>query len=613
MTTPPCSPRSSPRLDQLDQADRAAKRKERRDRAERQLQSDWYDAMHAQRSAFEAEGIGYMLNTEGKRRGISEWALWTGPASLVDQYGTTEIKDFFLRWPRLTLAEYKRRRHAAGRIQREEWRDRNEITERGHDDEHEHTEPQGPDWLTLKPAHFDTSLLPRKHRKPDPDALFTVADLVTAAPKTAQGGRDGRPAGPVQRAGIEAKGADMGLIGTAMRIDRALERGQQQRQDGDGTANGSIPAPADCSTEATELARLTEEELQQFGQQMLEEACRFTDRFSVMPSRAATWALALFAASNWIYQSFTETPRFHISALEYGAGKTRVMELVSLLCPNPQMMAKITGPALYHIIDERHPAPLCLDEADVIFGAGQRGEELRGILNAGYKYNGTITRVSKGEAADFSVYCPAMFAGKGKLPKSLDDRSVTIMMTRRRPGQQMDRFIPKMHDAMGRKIGLMLGAWATKIQGPAGDILWDDPPETLADRQVDILTPLYAIAQMAAGPWPERFAEIVTVLVLGGVATDEVSPGTALLAAIRDVWPEDTDRLATHQLAELLAEHESGEFAWPESQRAAELNARMRDMGIPPVPMWIGGKTMRGYDRTAIGESLTGNSVRDAG
>ena len=44
---------------------------------------------------------------------------------------------------------------------------------------------QGPDWLSLKPAHFNTGLLPRKHRKPDPDALFTVADLVTAAPKTA--------------------------------------------------------------------------------------------------------------------------------------------------------------------------------------------------------------------------------------------------------------------------------------------------------------------------------------------------------------------------------------------------------------------------------------------
>ena len=56
------------------------------------------------------------------------------------------------------------------------------------------TEPQGPDWLTLKPAHFDTSLLPRKHRKPDPDALFAVADLMTAAPKAKKASEmDGQP------------------------------------------------------------------------------------------------------------------------------------------------------------------------------------------------------------------------------------------------------------------------------------------------------------------------------------------------------------------------------------------------------------------------------------
>ena len=37
--------------------------------------------------------------------------------------------------------------------------------------------------------------------------------------------------------------------------------------------------------------------------------------------------------------------------------------------------------------------------------------------------------------------------------------------------------------------------------------------------------------------------------------------------AIRDVWPEDTERLPTHELAGLVAGHESGEFDWPESQR----------------------------------------------
>lgn len=351
---------------------------------------------------------------------------------------------------------------------------------------------------------------------------------------------------------------------------------------------------------APDLAHLADEELAEMGRRYLEEACQFIARFSVLPSRAAGYALVLFAAHCWIYQSFTETPRMHVSALTYGAGKTRVMKLVNLLCPNPQMMAKITGPALYHIIDERHPAPLALDEADAIFGPGTRAEELRGILNAGYEYSGTITRVSKGEAADYSVFCPVIFAGKGKLPPSLEDRSVTVMMAQRRPGQEMDRFVPKMHDAMGRQIGLMLGAWATRVAGPAGDILWNDPPEKLADRQVDILTPLYAIAQMAGGPWPERFAEIVDVLMLGGVSTDEVSPATALLTAILDVWPEDEERLPTHRLASLVAGHESGRFAWPESVQTGELNRRMRDLGIPPVPLRIGGNVMRGYDRAAV-------------
>ncbi len=36
----------------------------------------------------------------------------------------------------------------------------------------------GRDWTTMRPEHFDVRLLPKKHRKPDPDALFTVPDLL---------------------------------------------------------------------------------------------------------------------------------------------------------------------------------------------------------------------------------------------------------------------------------------------------------------------------------------------------------------------------------------------------------------------------------------------------
>ena len=47
------------------------------------------------------------------------------------------------------------------------------------------TTAQGRDWLEMTPGHFDASLLPRKHRKPEPDAMFSVADLVPSPPETA--------------------------------------------------------------------------------------------------------------------------------------------------------------------------------------------------------------------------------------------------------------------------------------------------------------------------------------------------------------------------------------------------------------------------------------------
>ena len=52
------------------------------------------------------------------------------------------------------------------------------------------TTQAGRNWLEMQPGHFDTSLLPRKHRKPEPAGLFDVADV---APSQS---RPGKPSGP---------------------------------------------------------------------------------------------------------------------------------------------------------------------------------------------------------------------------------------------------------------------------------------------------------------------------------------------------------------------------------------------------------------------------------
>ena len=39
---------------------------------------------------------------------------------------------------------------------------------------------RGRNWLEFKPGHFDRDKLPRKHRKPEADGLFSVADVAPA-------------------------------------------------------------------------------------------------------------------------------------------------------------------------------------------------------------------------------------------------------------------------------------------------------------------------------------------------------------------------------------------------------------------------------------------------
>ena len=45
---------------------------------------------------------------------------------------------------------------------------------------------QGRDWLDMGPAHFDAALLPARHRKPEPEGLFSVADVAPPRVKAAK-------------------------------------------------------------------------------------------------------------------------------------------------------------------------------------------------------------------------------------------------------------------------------------------------------------------------------------------------------------------------------------------------------------------------------------------
>jgi hypothetical protein len=95
-------------------------------------------------------------------------------------------------------------------------------------------------------------------------------------------------------------------------------------------------------------------------------------------------------------------------------------------------------------IDAERPT-LLLDESDAAFkGDREYAEALRGVLNSGHRRGGKTT-VCVGQGAeigfkDFSTFCPKAIAGIGKLPDTVQSRSIPIRLKRRAPGERIERF-----------------------------------------------------------------------------------------------------------------------------------------------------------------------------
>jgi putative DNA primase/helicase len=102
----------------------------------------------------------------------------------------------------------------------------------------------------------------------------------------------------------------------------------------------------------------------------------------------------------------------------------------------------MTVAALCRAIDKYAPT-LLIDEADTIFVNGGGNAELRGILNAGlYRSNAFVLRCSgeRHEPKVSSVWCPKAIALIGRLPATLEDRSIVIAMQRRTLEERVESF-----------------------------------------------------------------------------------------------------------------------------------------------------------------------------
>ncbi len=276
-----------------------------------------------------------------------------------------------------------------------------------------------------------------------------------------------------------------------------------------------------------------------------------------------------------------------------------LLDVVECLTPRSIRTENVTTAVLFRLVDGYQPT-LLIDEVDSFL---KDNEELRGALNAGHRRGGQMLRCEgdNHEVRAFKTFAPVALAGIGRLPGTLEDRSITIEMRRRKPTEQVTRFRRDRTSDLD-ELASMAARWVAdhEISLSTAD---PDAPETLHDRAVDNWRPLFAVADLAGGNWP-TLARQVAVLLSGGEAEQDASVRVQLLVDIKAIFDGgERDQLPSAFICEQLAGMEAS--PWPEWRHGKPITVRqlarqLAPFGIVPGTIRTETATARGYKREAF-------------
>jgi hypothetical protein len=339
------------------------------------------------------------------------------------------------------------------------------------------------------------------------------------------------------------------------------------------------------------------------GAELLDDLRTFVGRFVAAPLPEALDAIVLWAAHAHMSGFFYTSPRLALLSPEPGSGKTRVLEVLYPVVARPMFSFSASPAAIFRkLAQEDHT--LLFDEVDTIFtrkGKDDGNEDLRALLNAGYRRGATIPRCvgPRHEVQEFGVFAPVALAGLGDLPDTIMTRSVIVRMRRRAPSERIEQFRMRIHEPQGAELRDRLAAWA-EVVGPQVGEAWPELPAGVVDRDAEIWEPLLAVADAAGGHWPAT-ARGACVELLKVASDREVSLGVRLLGDLRTVFGT-ADALATSDILEALNELDEAPWGdlYGKKLEPRTLARMLKRYGVTSTTVKIGGKALRGYRRESL-------------
>jgi hypothetical protein len=287
------------------------------------------------------------------------------------------------------------------------------------------------------------------------------------------------------------------------------------------------------------------------GAQLMADLSKAIGSYVIMSAHQRD-ATALWTMFTHAHDLRDYAPLLAVTAPTKRCGKTRLQETLARLVPRPQMMSGITAALLPRLV-EKHRPTLFIDEYDAqAAGDKEMAESLRGQLNSSFnKSSAGVLRLvplpgGGWDERRFSTWAPTSVAGIGMVPDTVKDRSVIIRLLRKPGGEKVRR----LRGCDGGDLLLLARKAARFVNDNEPALRNAEPasPDALNDRQADAWDPLFAIAEVAGGEWPERARAAAKALCQVDAEEDvEADIKTVLLADVRDIFARLPKDAAAHE------------------------------------------------------------------
>ncbi|MGA2412764.1 MAG: DUF3631 domain-containing protein [Candidatus Binataceae bacterium] len=292
------------------------------------------------------------------------------------------------------------------------------------------------------------------------------------------------------------------------------------------------------------------------------------------------------------------------------SGKTTVLELTRLMSRRGYKVSarNTTAPGMLRAIQEEK-ASLFLDQFErMISHTGQGFANRLDIIETGYERTGQSL-----DANGFhSTFCAkaltslqSMFLGNPNL-EAVRSRSIPIFVEPMPSGMMNDDdwYDPAFHAAMVKSIGERLD---NEVRVALEDIMVARPSmEGISSRMRQIWRPLFRIAHVAGGEWPERVKAACREIALGLETSKKVlSPQEQLIEDIGMVVGLTEGDLTIGQIVDRVFEEGllSGKYWSSEGQGSRAVGRAMRELDVDQWRIWKDGTNRPGFKRADLEKS----------